>query len=73
MPITDETLQFNAPRGRSREGLASRLAAIRAEIRALLSAPYSYGTSGPHRRRRDEFILQAIAAAAYARWIESVS
>jgi hypothetical protein len=72
MPITDDTTAFNAPRdGRSRTVLAARLAAIRAQISAVLAAPYAYGSAGPHRRRRDEDILQALAADVHARMIEA--
>jgi hypothetical protein len=49
----------------------ARLDAIRAEISAVLAAPYGYGSAGPHRRRRDEQILQALAADIHARLIEA--
>jgi hypothetical protein len=61
----------NALRGRSRTVLAARLAAIRAQISAVLAAPYSYGIDGPHRRQRDEYILQALAADIHARMLEA--
>lgn len=61
-----ETRTNNAPR------LAERLAAIRAEITATLSPPYGHGLAGPHRRRRDEVILNALAADAFARLAEVV-
>jgi hypothetical protein len=51
--------------------LASRLAAVRAEISSVLAAPYGPGCAGPHRRRRDEYILQALAADIHARLIEA--
>jgi hypothetical protein len=50
---------------------ASRLAAVRAEITAVISAPYAFGRAGPHRRRRDEYILQALAADIHARMCEA--
>jgi hypothetical protein len=52
---------------------AARLAAIRAQISAVISAPYSYGPEGPHRRQRDEFILQGFAADAAARLLEAAT
>jgi hypothetical protein len=58
--------------GERRAGFyAARLAAVRAQISAVLSAPYSYGSVGPHRRQRDEQILQALAADIHARMIEA--
>ena len=51
--------------------LAARLAAIRAEIRNVLAAPYGHGLAGPHRRRRDEAILQTLAADVHARLVEA--
>jgi hypothetical protein len=51
--------------------LAARLADIRAEIRAVLAAPYRHGFEGPHRRRRDEFILHVFAADVHARLVEA--
>jgi hypothetical protein len=51
--------------------LASRLAAIRAELSTVISAPYAFGRAGPHRRRRDEDILRAFAADIAARLIEA--
>jgi hypothetical protein len=70
-----DPLPINAPRdGRSQSALAARLAGIRAEIRAVVSAPYSYGRlNGPHRRRRDELILQGLAADTYARITQAAS
>lgn len=49
--------------------LAERLAGIRAEITVLTSAPYQYGISGPHRRRRDVDILLSFGADLNARLI----
>jgi hypothetical protein len=57
--------------GRSHPVLAARLKAIRAEISAVRAAPYGYGSAGPHRRQRDEYILQALAADIHARMCES--
>jgi hypothetical protein len=54
--------------------LASRLAAIRAEISFLHTLPYGYGRlNGPHRRQRDELILQGFAADLSARMIDAAS
>lgn len=55
-----------------RDQLASRLAAIRAQITAVISAPYAYGREGPHRRQRDEFILQVFAADLRARLVSEM-
>jgi hypothetical protein len=53
---------------------AVRLAAIRAEISFLHTAPYGYGLlNGPHRRQRDELILQGFAADLSARLVEAAS
>jgi hypothetical protein len=56
---------------RRAEIYAARLKAVRAQISAVLAAPYGYGSAGPHRRRRDEYILQALAADIHARLIET--
>jgi hypothetical protein len=61
----------NALRGRSRPALAARLKSIRAQINAVWAAPYGHGRNGPHRRQRDEYILQALAADIHARMIEA--
>lgn len=53
--------------------LAARLAAVRAELTAVISAPYAFGCEGPHRRRRDIDILQTIAADARARLVEAAT
>jgi hypothetical protein len=56
---------------RSRQALAARLKSIRTQINAVRSAPYSHGRNGPHRRRRDEYLLQAFAADIHARMCEA--
>lgn len=59
------------PAAATHHHLAERLAAIRAEISAIMAAPYGYGSAGPHRRRRDEFLLHVFAADTHARMIEA--
>jgi hypothetical protein len=69
--INQTAPQANAlHKGRSRAVLAARLAAIRAQIQAVVSAPYAYGRlNGPHRRQRDFDILQGLAADIYSRLV----
>ena len=57
----------------ARAQLAERLAAIRCEIRAVISAPGCFGGGAAQRRRRDEDILLTIAADLNARVIEARS
>lgn len=64
-------LNFTVPDERRAGFYAAKLSAVRAEISALTSAPHGFGSAGPHRRRRDEDILQALAADTRARLIEA--
>ncbi len=75
MPIAATVLSLNALHAQLPDRAApyaARLAAIRAEISFLHAAPYAYGRlNGPHRRRRDELILQGFAADLNARMVEA--
>ena len=61
----------NVPKGRSRVELAARLAGVRSQINAVISAPGCFGGGVAQRRRRDVDILSAIAADLSARMLEA--
>jgi hypothetical protein len=73
--VEQDTPAANAlHKGRSRAVLAARLGGIRAQISFLHTLPYGYGRlNGPHRRQRDELILQGFAADLSARMVEAAS
>ena len=53
--------------------LAARLAGVRAQINAVISAPGCFGGGVAQRRKRDEDILLSIAADLNARMIDARS